>query len=55
MVRTANSMPDSSKVMVVTLRRRDRSLEDAVVVRLTTPANPLRLLSESVTVAGEPC
>lgn len=41
-------------MIVVTLIRSERVLED-VVERLTAPANPLRLLSESVTVAGEPC
>jgi len=55
MVRTGKAAPDGLNERVVTLRRRERALEEAVVVRLTTPANLLRLMIETVAVVDDPC
>ena len=54
MVRTAKPVPDGLNERVVTLRRRNRVLEEAVVARLTTPANLLRLVTETVIVMDVP-
>lgn len=55
MVRLAMPAPDGFNESVVTLRIGERALDEAVVVRLTTSANPLRLVIETVVVMDEPC
>jgi hypothetical protein len=54
MVRAAKPVPDGLNERVVTLRRRSRVLEEAVVARLTTPTNLLRLVTETVIVMDVP-
>jgi len=53
-VRVAKPVPDGLNERVVTLRRRNRVLEEAVVARLTTPTNLLRLVTETVIATDVP-
>ena len=55
MVRNAKPAPNGLNERVVTLRRAERAAEETLVVRLTTPANLLRLAVETIAVIDEPC